>query len=57
MYDRQVSDIVCARKPSARGEWQTADVENAYIDQGTMTQNVLDGRRTEAQRPRPGETN
>jgi glucose-1-phosphate thymidylyltransferase len=35
-------------KPSARGELEITDVNNAYIREGTMTFNYLDGWWTDA---------
>jgi len=43
MYDRQVFDFISQCKPSQRGELEITDVNNFYIDQGTMTYDVLDG--------------
>ena len=48
MYDRQVFDIVRTLKPSDRGELEITDVNNAYIAQGTMTYDILDGWWTDA---------
>jgi glucose-1-phosphate thymidylyltransferase len=48
MYDRQVFDIVKTLKPSKRGELEITDVNNAYVEQGTMTYSVLDGWWTDA---------
>ena len=48
MYDRQVFDIVRTLKPSGRGELEITDVNNAYIAQGTMTFDILDGWWTDA---------
>ena len=48
MYDRQVFEIARTLKPSERGELEITDVNNAYIDQGTMTYDVLDGWWTDA---------
>jgi len=43
MYDYQVFDIVRGLKPSGRGELEITDVNNYYIEQGTMTYEVLEG--------------
>jgi glucose-1-phosphate thymidylyltransferase len=43
MYDDKVFDIVRTLKPSARGELEITDVNNAYIKQGTMTYAIVDG--------------
>ena len=43
MYDNHVFDIVKTLKPSARGELEITDVNNAYIEQGTMTYAIVDG--------------
>lgn len=43
MYDNRVFDIVKALKPSARGEMEITDVNNAYIEQGRMTYSTVDG--------------
>ncbi|MBU0707402.1 NTP transferase domain-containing protein [Patescibacteria group bacterium] len=48
MYDEQVWDVVKTLKPSGRGELEITDVNNYYIDQGTMTYEVLDGQWTDA---------
>lgn len=48
MYDRQVFDIVNTLKPSDRGELEITDVNNAYIEKGMMTYDVLDGWWTDA---------
>jgi glucose-1-phosphate thymidylyltransferase len=47
-YDGRVFDIIRTLKPSARGELEITDVNNAYIDQGAMTYDVLDGWWTDA---------
>ena len=43
MYDPHVFDIVRTLKPSGRGELEITDVNNAYIDRGTMQYDVIDG--------------
>jgi len=43
MYDNEVFDIVKTLKPSARGELEVTDINNAYIGKGTMTYSVLKG--------------
>lgn len=48
MYDPQVFDIIKTLKPSGRGELEITDVNNAYIAQGTMTCEILDGWWTDA---------
>jgi len=43
MYDSSVFEIVGNLKPSARGELEITDVNNAYIERGEMTYSILDG--------------
>jgi len=43
MYDARVFDIVKRLTPSARGELEITDVNNAYIERGEMTFDFLDG--------------
>lgn len=43
MYDAQVFDIARRLKPSARGELEITDVNNAYVRAGRMSHDVLDG--------------
>ncbi len=43
MYDNQVYNIVRNLKPSGRGELEITDVNNFYIEQSTMTFEVLEG--------------
>ena len=42
-YDAQVFDIIRTLKPSARGELEITDVNNAYIERGLMTWDELAG--------------
>ena len=48
LYDQTVFDKTRTLKPSARGELEITDVNNAYIREGTMTFNYLDGWWTDA---------
>ncbi|MEO0071199.1 MAG: sugar phosphate nucleotidyltransferase [candidate division WOR-3 bacterium] len=48
MYDNRVFDIIRTLKPSARGELEITDVNNAYIKEGTMTYDILKGWWTDA---------
>ncbi|HEV2707729.1 MAG TPA: sugar phosphate nucleotidyltransferase [Pyrinomonadaceae bacterium] len=48
MYDTEVFDIVKTLKPSARGELEITDVNNAYIQRGEMTWDELEGWWTDA---------
>jgi glucose-1-phosphate thymidylyltransferase len=43
MYDGRVFDIIRTLKPSGRGELEITDVSNAYIKEGKMTYDVLEG--------------
>jgi glucose-1-phosphate thymidylyltransferase len=43
MYDPQVFEIIQTLRPSGRGELEITDVNNAYIEQSTMTSDVLEG--------------
>jgi glucose-1-phosphate thymidylyltransferase len=43
MYDGKVFDIIKTLKPSERGELEITDVSNAYISEGKMTFNFLEG--------------
>jgi glucose-1-phosphate thymidylyltransferase len=48
MYDGRVWEIIKTLKPSDRGELEITDVNNWYIQDGTMTADVLDGWWTDA---------
>lgn len=48
MYDDQVWDIVKTLKPSHRGELEITDVNNFYVQQGTMEYEILNGWWTDA---------
>ena len=43
MYDNAVYDIIHTLKPSGRGELEITDVNNAYIERGKMTYEIVDG--------------
>jgi len=43
MYDSQIFKIINRLKPSGRGEFEITDVNNAYIKQGQLTYDMLDG--------------
>lgn len=47
-YDSQVFDVIKNLKPSGRGELEITDVNNFYVQQGTMTYKILDGAWTDA---------
>jgi glucose-1-phosphate thymidylyltransferase len=42
-YDNDVFDIIRKLKPSKRGELEISDVNNAYIENGELEYDVLDG--------------
>ncbi|MHB0871795.1 MAG: sugar phosphate nucleotidyltransferase [Chloroflexota bacterium] len=43
MYDASVFDVIKTLRPSGRGELEITDVNNAFIEAGSMTSDVLDG--------------
>lgn len=47
-YDPRVFEIIKTLKPSGRGELEITDVNNAYIQAGELTWDVLDGWWTDA---------
>ena len=51
MYDGQVFDIIRTLQPSARGELEITDVNNAYLKRGEMTYDILEGWWTDAGLP------
>lgn len=48
MFDSKVFDIIDTLEPSARGELEITDVNNAYIARGALTFNILEGYWTDA---------
>jgi glucose-1-phosphate thymidylyltransferase len=47
-YDKSVFKKIHRLKPSGRGELEITDVNNLYIEEGTLTYDVLDGWWTDA---------
>ena len=48
MFDSQVFDFIKGLHPSDRGELEITDVNNAYIEKGQMTFDILEGWWTDA---------
>lgn len=48
MYDQRVFNIIKTLKPSGRGELEITDVNNAYLKEGSLTYEILDGWWTDA---------
>jgi len=48
MFDSNVFDIIKTLKPSSRGELEITDVNNAYIERGDLTYDILKGWWTDA---------
>ncbi len=47
-YDGKVFEFIKTLKPSGRGEMEITDVNNAYIQAGSMTYEIIDGWWTDA---------
>ena len=47
-YDQEIFEIIRTLKPSPRGELEITDVNNAYIERGIMTWDLLEGWWTDA---------
>jgi len=48
MYDPAVFDRIRKLQPSSRGEFEITDVNNQYLEEGTMTYSILEGWWTDA---------
>ena len=48
MYDQTVFDKIRTLVPSGRGELEITDVNNAYLQEGTLTHSILEGWWTDA---------
>jgi len=48
MYDATVFDRIRRLRPSGRGELEITDVNNQYVEEGTLSYSVLDGWWTDA---------
>lgn len=51
MYDGRVFDFIRTLRPSARGELEVTDLNNIYIEEGTMEYDILTGWWTDAGTP------
>lgn len=51
MYDSRVFEIIHTLRPSARGELEITDVNNAYLRKGLLEYDVVDGWWTDAGTP------
>jgi glucose-1-phosphate thymidylyltransferase len=43
LYDADVWDVITSLEPSSRGELEITDVNNWYVDRGTMEYEILEG--------------
>ena len=43
MYDDRVFDLIRTLKPSGRGELEVTDLNNIYVDEGSMTYDIVKG--------------
>ena len=48
MYDARVFDVVKTLRPSGRGELEITDVNNRYIEWGSLSYELLEGWWTDA---------
>ena len=51
MYDDRVFDLISTLTPSARGELEVTDLNNLYVEEGTMSYEILRGWWTDAGTP------
>jgi len=51
LYDAQVFEIIKTLRPSARGELEITDVNNAYLQRGELAYDILEGWWTDAGLP------
>lgn len=51
LYDAEVFEIIKTLKPSGRGELEITDVNNAYLQRGHMTYDIIEGWWTDAGLP------
>jgi glucose-1-phosphate thymidylyltransferase len=48
MYPSDVFEIIAGLKPSARGEFEVTDINNAYLERGRLRHDLFDGLWTDA---------